>query len=375
MPAKPLKQLELLHKTLWDRVCRRLLASGSTARAAELAEAQSVVFLRYDRIGDMLVSTPVFTGLKAMNPHMTTAVVASPANAPIACAHPDIDRVHVLRPGRPIDSWHEIKAARCAGYDAVVNLNLNPSLTGALLARWVCPNGVKVAATHTQQAAYYDVLAPIERDNRRSMVELLLPFLQMFGELPDASHLKPRIGIDPADQAKVLAVLARLGIRKNSAGSLAPYLAINLSARRPVTRWPEASYIDLLRLLTTLGDRPDDVVVFGDPADRGRTERIAGALGGAVHRFPPTRNVMEIAALVKWATAVVTPDTSIVHFASATQTPVAGLFATQEFRPMEWQPYGIPHRSIFAREGRPVAAITPVEVFEQVVDLLAEVWT
>jgi len=82
---------------------------------------------------------------------------------------------------------------------------------------------------------------------------------------------------------------------------------------------------------------------------------------------------MEVAALIGMAKAVITPDTSIIHFASAMRTPVVGLYTRREPRPTEWQPYLIPHRSVFSEPGDPVSSITAGEVFREFVDLLREV--
>ena len=49
--------------------------------------------MRYDRIGDMLITTPVFRAFKLAYPHANVIVLASMANKDILINNPYIDRV------------------------------------------------------------------------------------------------------------------------------------------------------------------------------------------------------------------------------------------------------------------------------------------
>ena len=54
----------------------------------DIQSVKSVLFLRYDRIGDMIVTTPIFRSLKEINPRLTIGVFASEANAEIIRYNP-----------------------------------------------------------------------------------------------------------------------------------------------------------------------------------------------------------------------------------------------------------------------------------------------
>ena len=47
----------------------------------DIRTVKSLLFLRYDRIGDMIVTTPIFRSLKQLNPALKIGVVASETNA------------------------------------------------------------------------------------------------------------------------------------------------------------------------------------------------------------------------------------------------------------------------------------------------------
>ncbi|HVN49355.1 MAG TPA: glycosyltransferase family 9 protein, partial [Bacteroidota bacterium] len=84
--------------------------------------------------------------------------------------------------------------------------------------------------------------------------------------------------------------------------------------------------------------------------------------------FPEHGNasLSELAALIKYAAAVVTPDTSIIHFASAMKTPVVGFFTPRQGM-IEWLPYDVTYKLVTAEEGNDVSSI-PLATMKEAVD-------
>ena len=56
---------------------------------------KSVLFLKYDKIGDMVVCTPAFRELKKACPHMQISVLASKINQDILSNNPYIDKIYI----------------------------------------------------------------------------------------------------------------------------------------------------------------------------------------------------------------------------------------------------------------------------------------
>ncbi|MEX2090344.1 MAG: glycosyltransferase family 9 protein, partial [Bacteroidota bacterium] len=76
-----------------------------------------------------------------------------------------------------------------------------------------------------------------------------------------------------------------------------------------------------------------------------------------------TASLLEIASLVEGALCVITPDTAIVHFASAMKTPILGLFTPLQGI-HEWLPYKVRHELVTADPGKPVSSI-PLDVMRK----------
>ena len=60
------------------------------------AQINSILVLRYDRIGDMVVTTPLFRALKKGFPDAEFCVLASQTNAAVIRNNPYIDQIYVL---------------------------------------------------------------------------------------------------------------------------------------------------------------------------------------------------------------------------------------------------------------------------------------
>ena len=81
--------------------------------------------------------------------------------------------------------------------------------------------------------------------------------------------------------------------------------------------------------------------------------------------FPETgtATLLELASLIEGAVTTITCDTSIVHFSSASGTPVFVLFTPTAAKNHEWTPFGVRYRALYAKLGDGVSSI-PVETIE-----------
>ena len=60
-----------------------------------LKDTKKILFMRYDRIGDMIITTPVFRELKLANPKISISVLASKTNQEVLLNNPFIDSIYI----------------------------------------------------------------------------------------------------------------------------------------------------------------------------------------------------------------------------------------------------------------------------------------
>src|ERR1051326_8093150 len=116
-----LKLIERAWRKAWVRVLSRALARTRGTRSSRTAARRRVLFLRPDRIGDMIVSTGVLHAISQSDPAIELDVRASPANAPVARGQPFIRDVIVFDRKRPWRGPAMLVRLRAAEYDAVVD--------------------------------------------------------------------------------------------------------------------------------------------------------------------------------------------------------------------------------------------------------------
>ena len=103
------------------------------------------------------------------------------------------------------------------------------------------------------------------------------------------------------------------------------YAVLIPSASRDDKLWPEPHWIALGRKFTALGWTP--VLLWGNPAERSRAQRIADACAGVL---PPFLPVHDMAAVLAGAQVVVGLDTGFSHLAAAFGVPTLGIYCDHE---------------------------------------------
>ena len=307
-----------------------------------------VLYLRYDRIGDMILSTGLLRAIARSHANVVVDVLASPENAPVLAGNPYVRSVVIADPAY-LAAFQRIRRER---YDAILDCQVfSPSTTTLimmLLSR--ARHRIGLAGRGVDDALTLPVPRPA---GARHYVEHLGALASPFG-VTDANW-RPEIFLSPAERAA--------GESRWRSGRR---LLINISAGKPTCRWPENRFAQLLGALRAHVDRGDlDVILTATPADRAMAERLAAAAG----RVERTTSVRDAFALVATADYVLTPDTAITHAASAFGKPAVVMFPRN--RAQIWGPYETGGTGVAATEGN--LRSLPVEpVLDALMNLLLE---
>jgi ADP-heptose:LPS heptosyltransferase len=330
---------------------RLLFRNQPSDRVVELGSVKKLLVLRYDRIGDMIVTMPILRALKRRHPSLHIGVVTSPANAELIAADPGIEAVYVLHRNW-IKLAGEVLRARRESYDVVLNFIFNRTTSGGVLANVIAPRALKVGQGAEKYRFYFNRLLSLDR-SRMHMVEVLSSYVKLvFGFDIAPAELQFALAIDEDTRNSVYDFLQRHGISSQQ------FVVVNLSATDDVRRISFAqarAIVDSLSKHDTVGR----VVLVSAPHDRRSADQLAASFKSPrVVVFPDrgAATLLQLAELIKQARCVVTPDTSVIHFASAVQTPVLGFFSPLQVT-HEWLPYNVRHRVVRADDGKPVSAV------------------
>jgi len=354
-----LKRLERAWKRVWIRALSATLAAGGKPEPPRWGERPyRVLFLRHDRIGDMILSTGLIRAIGGSHPDLALDVLASPANAPILWNNPHVSRIVVVDLGKPAGYLDAARRLRANRYDAVIDCMVTaPSLTTLLLmAASGARHRIGIAGRGIDAALTVPVPA---RPGAVHMVERLSALAAPFGVDPEAADFHPEIHLTAGERTEAERRWAEVG------GPDAARLLVNVSAGKAKRHWPDERFVAVLREVRRL--RPGrSVLVVGAPREQERMERIAAEGGGMA---APTPGVRDALALVSTADHLFTPDTSLAHAASAFHVPAVVMYLRGV--PDEWRLYGTPGRNLESPDGLldslPLDAVLPA-----VLDLLAD---
>jgi heptosyltransferase-1 len=293
------------------------------ARRAGAPSLQRTLFLQYNKIGDSLVMTPLFEGVKRQDPHNRVFVIGSPHAAVVFRNNPFIDdmvvsslnpqtsRVDLLRYAalcrRQMHRW-QITTVVC---DAV-NSGPWPAVLLQLL-----PPSTKVISKRVKHhdllcRGLFQVNSHVDVDGalQGSMLDYNLDVLCALG--CETGGLRVRVFPSVEERARAHAFVAGLPLdRTRRTIAFAPY------SSKPVTEWP----LPIMRAFLDEAVTRYNVLILGGPAEGARWDRDFADLTPRVHPAF-SYNLREISVVLDHADLLVALNTGVSHLFQAIGIPM-----------------------------------------------------
>lgn len=325
-----------------------------------------VLFLRPEKIGDMVISLPVFDGLRRHFPHIKIAILGSPTNHGIIRDDPRFDRIYIYRKNifRVIAGIVHMRRGR---YDCVVDMIGNDSVTALFLSQLCAPGKPRIGVGKVKYRDYYDFNYDHRRGNTGHIVENTLKLLEAFGIDSDtvSGFAEPYL----TEKAVADARLFVASLRRAEPGSI--LVGYNLSAGSPTRLWADEKALALLNRIAA--EMPQvRFVLITIPAERRRAIDLNARLNRPVHLVPDSLSLLQVAAIIKHLDLLITPDTSLVHIARAFRVPVVGLYTRYMKNFMLWRPYSQETGAVVSGNDDNIYDITPDQVFDVFAQVVRE---
>jgi ADP-heptose:LPS heptosyltransferase len=314
-----LKRLEFYWRQLWIRALSTLMRRPAVAKPDWSSRPHRLLFLRHDRIGDMIVSTAAMRAIAESHPGIELDVLASPANASVLEGASYVRKVIVFDRR---DAWSYLGAARRLRgerYDAVIDCMVTaPSVTTLLLMLATdAPYRVGIAGRENDKAINVAVPSP---EGDQLMAIRLGALSAAFGIDPSTRDWRPELVASPQRREAAAARWRSIGTGTGQR------VLVNVSAGAASRQWQIEKYAAVIAHIRKR--LPEAIVlVTGAPHERDRIESVAAA-SGATPAITPSLN--DAFALVATADFVLTPETSVVHVASAFRRPAVALYRQRE---------------------------------------------
>ncbi len=312
--------------------------AGDQDPIAALGPSPSILLLRQDRFGDVLMSSFMLTTLRERYPNSKISILLGKKNAAAAPMLPIPCDVFVYRK-QPAEDWKMLRALRKQKIDIAIDMTDKASVTSSILLTMI---GARVTiGVEKENSVVYDVTVPRLNTETVHVARRTAELLRPFGIDPDTVNLQPR---------------AKIAINR-----VAGRVGFNVSARVPERCAPAGASAAIVAGLLKSGIR--EVVIYADPDDRTRGEEIVRTVNNPrVTLAPNAPGFPAFAEQIATCEYLITTDTSVVQIAAAAGIPTLVLFNPTPGLHF-WTPQGVPfeeyvqHPQLAALEPQPALAL------------------
>lgn len=294
--------------------------------------------IKLGHIGDVLVTTPVFTALKETWPNLNITALVNQGTEAMLQNSPYVDEVIALErnhAGRLAELKYQLgllRRLRSARFD--LSLELSGGDRGAFLS-FIAGAGTRVGFApkkpHVRARAFH-VLADAT-GTQNHVVETFLRQVRVLGIEPGDTRLK--LYPDPESRDKAASLLKQHGLEAKR------FVLLHPTSRWMFKCWTPEGNAALIRRLGQLGL---PVVLTAAPAEKERefiNQVLEQDLGSAkVLNLAGQVDLPLLGALIKEARAFLGVDSAPMHMAAALGTPVLVLFGPSGEK--MWGPWQVP---------------------------------
>jgi len=351
-------KIEHLNKRLTLGLLGKVLRIKPITGKLSLDDISSVLILRYDAIGDMVVTSPLWRILKDRKPDLKIGVAGSSRNIDILRFDKDIDDVYNFSLLDKDLQKEELRKARSKQYDLVIACISSQKTRIATLARKASSNGVTASLVSDQDSPHNKIFSLTAiLPQKRNPIPMVLQLQYLLENILDVTitdeESRPSIIVDP----DILQQTKTATDRILSETQTTRYIVLNTESATAFREW---GYENNYRLAKEIADaRPETLVLLTSSplCEKGLTDYLSQFPSTPNVQYFPTRGIHEMAALIRFSSLVISPDTSIIHIASAEAKPTVGFYV--QVNP--WLPFRVPAKVYIPKNGRPVSTI-PVDL-------------
>lgn len=297
----------------------------------DLQGVKRVLVIKLRHLGDVLLTTPVFSTLKKRLPGARIDAYIYKEATPILEGNPAVNEILQYDRSWKKSNWFQrlgkevalLREIRRNKYDLV--LNLTEGDRGAMAAR---VSGARIRAGVDPRGVYTHVAKSCP--SLRHTVERQLDLLRRIGIFPDE-----------ADR-KLFWVLPESS--RSSMVGLVPwerFILIHPTSRWRFKCWPEEKMRRMAEILIERGEK----LVFTSGPDASEQEMVAKITKGLdVCNLAGKLTLKELGALIERAAALVCVDSVPMHMASALKKPVVAIFGPTS--DITWGPWQNPQARV-----------------------------
>lgn len=320
-----LKSIEIFLKNILLKILLNLNLSDYKTESTRFNANSRLMFIRLNRIGDALVTTPLLFYLKEKL-KCRIDILADRKNYFVFEKAEFIDNVYIFPKGIKGFRYFR-KLSKQNSYDAVIDLHDDISTTVSFLIASY-PTRNKFGFAKGNENVYNKTV--IKPDSKTvHIVDRILTLTKLF----DLEFPKEKLNINYKLLPESLEYIDNF--LANNFQTSKFLLGINISAGSDARFWGVERYKNLIHEL-----KKYDINLFIITAEKDL--KYAEEISQNTIPLFCEKDFNKFAAIVSKLNFLITPDTAIVHLASAYDIPVFGIYVKYKTTDMIWSPYNSP---------------------------------
>ncbi len=307
-----------------------------------IKKARSILFFRYDRIGDMVVTTPVFRELKLVYPHISITVLASKANQDILLDNPYVDHIITNYKNNLLGDLPSLLRLRKQQFDVCIEFDHSVVPHAIIRLKIINPK----------------IIISVKKDGRYGVDGSELSLYDYYTKKSKGAHfsdvwlatLKP-FGIEPKSNSYNLFITnKRQEQSQNFVRQYSSRFLVGINLKGSV-EGRQIKFSDLYQICQGLYQKNENIqiIIFTTPDtfQDVNSKIIEMALDYVVTSYK-TDTILDVVALVSQLDLIITPDTSIVHIASAFNKPIVAIYENKQDNYQLFSPTSSLHNTVFS---------------------------
>ena len=330
-----LKCMQLVRAEDVLKEARSILAGNHiAAEHREKKEFKRILVVRTDRIGDVLLSTPVLKALRDNFPHAYIAMMVSPYAKDIVEGNPFLDEVIIYDKDAKHKSWFKsMKFSRVLKKKQFdVALILHPINRSHLITFFA---GIKKRIGYDRKLGFLltDRIEHTKQLGQKHELEYNLDLVRYLGVEPFDKEIFIPIKNESERWAKE--IFAKEGIREDE-----KLLVIHPGASCVSKIWPAERFACIAdKLVEKYGFK---VLIVAGPKDINIAQNVIRSMHVPVIDLAGKTSISQLASILKRSSLLISNDSGPVHVASAVGAPVISIFGRSQkgLSPKRWGPSG-----------------------------------
>ena len=297
---------------------------------------EKILILRYDRLGDMVVTLPLIKTLKTLNPNYKIDIVASRLNNDIIKDNPLIEKIYIYNfreRSRPFHFLKVFKELRAERYDLVIDpFYSNISRAGVQLKMI----NAKFNIGLSKKERY-----GLKAEDFKLLYETV-PFNPTQHLSENILNISTILGATQKDFKREEILDYIINYEKNALKFLELYkdkkiILFNIQGSAQIRSFNDDFITTLSSKLT---QKPKhQVIIMAMPDRRENIQNILKKLDNSQIILANTKSILDATALIKYSHIVISPDTSIVHIASSFQKKIISFYKEESMNQAIFAPY------------------------------------